>query len=593
MKTQLLIAFLILSLTSFDSEALDDPFLQDIQIRQQLIQQQQDIERTRKSQEIKRVREKSQDVKIDLKQKDFFDDGFCAKIDQFVILGNNALKIDKFADPQIGRCLTKTDLKNIKDSIENYYIEKGYFLARVYFDTKRMGLGIVEIVIEEGILSDLKIEDNSIINKKFSWRRKLQKFFAFGFYKNKTVNLRDIEQGLDQINRLSSNYAQMELEPANQDGYSDITIKNQIGFLTKPSIEINNSGNENTGRIKHNFILNQDNLLGINDNIYFSHSKTDYDGVNKRYSKSNYLSFSAPFSYYTFGGSYSDSDYLITTPGILSNQVSAGSSKSISYYVSKVLIRDQKYKISAKAQMSNASNKSFSDGVFLKISSRELAVAKLSFDNVFYTKTGSIFLQPKYNRGTRMMGSDADEVGLTKNAEKLQFQSYGIYGSMNNKFPLPKTSFNFSHNISFDAQYSKDRLFASEQIAIGGRYNVRGFEESSISGDNGYYIKNDLTANLLQFMPQKINNPAARKLAQRLSASIFYDYGYVRNKIINDQRDEGYMSGTGVKLSYSGQFLTAGLTYSKGLHSPQFLRNIDKITKDGESIYFDVKFGLF
>jgi hypothetical protein len=53
------------------------------------------------------------------------------------------------------------------------------------------------------------------------------------------------------------------------------------------------------------------------------------------------------------------------------------------------------------------------------------------------------------------------------------------------------------------------------------------------------------------------------------------------------------MSGAGVKLSYSGQYLTADLTHSKGLHAPQSLRNIDKITKDGESIYFDIKFGLF
>ena len=191
------------------------------------------------------------------------------------------------------------------------------------------------------------------------------------------------------------------------------------------------------------------------------------------------------------------------------------------------------------------------------------------------------------------MGALKDQSNLGADKQRAQFNSYGLYGSVNNTFPIPKTDINLTHNLTFDSQYSEDRLFPSEQMSIGGRYTVRGFEESSISADNGYYIKNDLTVNSFQIMPKIIKESFAGSFLQKINVGTFYDYGYVRNKILNDVADEGYMSGAGVKLNYGGEYFKVDLTYSKGLHSPQFLRNIYHTAEDNESVYLDVKFGLF
>ena len=50
----------------------------------------------------------------------------------------------------------------------------------------------IEIIIEEGKADTLEIKDDSKINESMSWRRSLQKFFAFGSYNETVVNLRDI-----------------------------------------------------------------------------------------------------------------------------------------------------------------------------------------------------------------------------------------------------------------------------------------------------------------------------------------------------------------------------------------------------------------
>ena len=588
------IFLLLLTSANVGAQTTDEAIRQDIQIQQRNKQETQDLTRQRDLQEINRIKEKTQDLESKYAAKTFIDDGKCRKIDQIIVSGNKELSLKQFTKDIQGKCLTKTDLQNIKKAIENFYIAKGYILARVYFDTKNILQGKIDIVVEEGKASNLEIKDNSKINDAMSWRRSLQKFFAFGSTKDKTVNLRDIEQGLDQMNRLSSNDAKMDIVPSDsQDGHSDIIINNQVKNISKPSIGINNSGNASTGKVRETLTLDQDNLIGVNDNIYLSHSKSDYDGINKKYFNSNYLSATIPFTYYTLGATYSDSNYLTTTKSPASTNTSSGNTRSSSYYASRVLSRSKKYKISLKAELNNAINKNYSNGSFLDVSSRKLVVAKLSLDNVFYTKYGTIFLQPKYNRGTTWMGAIKDQKDLPADAQRAQFNSYGLYGSVSNNFLIPRTNINLTHNLSFDSQISEDRLFSSEQMAIGGRYTVRGFDESSISGDNGYYIKNDLTVNSFQLAPEFIQKSFATPTLQKINIGIFYDYGYVRNKIVNDTADKGYMSGAGTKLSYNGEYFRVDLTYSKGLHSPEFLRNVNHTTADNESIYLDIKFGLF
>ena len=592
--------FLLLTSANVRAQTTDDAIRQDIQIQQRNQQEKRSLERSRDLREIDHARKKSMGVETPSASKEFVDDGKCRKIDKFEVSGNQTLNLTKFILPNEGKCLTKTDLQNIKKAIENFYIAKGYILVRVYFGLQNIMQEKIEIIIEEGKADTLEIKDDSKINESMSWRRSLQKFFAFGSYNETVVNLRDIEQGLDQMNRLSSNNAKMDIVPSTKagesgavGGYSDVVINNKVKNISKPSVGVNNSGNDNTGRIRETVSLDQDNLIGINDNIYLSHSKSDYRGIDKKYFNSNYAAISIPFTYYTFGGSYSNSNYLTTTRGALATFVSSGTSQSSSYYISRVLSRAKQYKISLKAELNSSGNENYLKDVFLDANSRKLAVAKFSLDNVFYTKYGTIFLQPKYNKGTQLMGALKDKRGLESDTQRAQFNSYGLYGSVSNNFLLPKTNVNLTHNLTFDSQISEDRLFSSEQMNIGGRYTVRGFEESSISGDNGYYIKNDLGVNIAQIMPQIIQESFLASILQKINIGTFYDYGYVRNRIINEESDKGYMSGTGAKLNYNGEYFKADLTYSKGLHSPQFLRNIYHTAEDNESVYLDIKFGLF
>lgn len=697
---------------------------QDIQAKQRIENERQNLIRQKETQELENIKKtRSPQTQSPVKEEEF-DDQTCRTIKKLQITGNQEVASwilnRKFVNPLLAKksvksegdvnspstesCLTKADLATLRDQIENYYLKHGYVLARVYFDTSKLAAAQITIVIEEGKLEKLKLKDNSKLNDHLPFRRTLQKLGAFPFLfegkgsgNDDVINLRDIEQGLDQINRLSSQSAKMEMTAGSKPGYSNIEIANQIGHLTTASIGADNSGNQSTGRQKRKLSLNQDNLLGLNDNIYLNYSQSNatplfgmssglYDSIGgvdnskTRFSKAFYASISVPFGYWTAGASYSYSKYLLTTAGSVTTMQTSGNSEAKSYYLERVLSRGQRYKISLKTELDLSDTNSYLEDVYVPVSSRRLTEGNLYLNNTFYFPNGSLFIQPKYTRGLTLLGAMKDQKGLGDDKPHAQFTNYGLYAQSNFNFNLPLPNLNLvglratsktvdnetankggaavgiaggaggtgsavsareaaldatqaavtttnnppnslplNYKLTFDSLLSNDTLYGSDQFAIGGRYTVRGFQESIISGDNGYLVRNDLSTRVSDLLPNSftkflgvaslntasqgtdpknssfLSNFSPRAILNNLRLGIFYDYGAVRNHVVSGPRDKGYMSGAGMALSYFGKFFNWDLTYSKGLHSPQFLRDIDGIPKDNETIYFSVtaSLGLF
>jgi len=117
--------------------------------------------------------------------------------------------------------------------------------------------GNLELKILEGKINEVIFGDNHFTDK-------MQEFTAFGFIEGNTLNLKDINQGLYQINRLQSNNATMKIEPAVTEGESKVYIANQKKFPARATIGYDNLGNEFTGIHRTNFSGVLDNLLSLN-----------------------------------------------------------------------------------------------------------------------------------------------------------------------------------------------------------------------------------------------------------------------------------------------------------------------------------------
>ena len=172
-----------------------------------------------------------------------------------------------------------------------------------------------------------------------------------------------------------------------------------------------------------------------------------------------------------------------------------------------------------------------------------------------------------------------------------------------------RNKINLNYTLSFDSQYSWNTLYGTDQFSIGGEYTIRGFRNENISGDNGYYIRNDLSINLKQLSPKILINTkfmnygsiiknkntrlSINDVLSRTYLGIFYDYGYTKDKY-SDSSDKqynsqsGYMSGIEITLNYYGKYLNWSLTYAKALRSPQYLQTRDGIKKENHSLYWRI-----
>lgn len=585
--------------------------IREIEINQQRLGRERlDIIKNNKKQEIEKIRENRNLEKTDYDIENFDDKGGCVNLKKIDFSGNtifsNKIIRSKLLSEFDNKCLKKADLIRIKQKLENFYIVKGYSNCRVYFDKEKLKEKILFLMILEGFTQKISLKNNSKIDKKLKFRNSNKLFFAFPFLNKKIFNIRDFEQGLDQINRLQSSKATMTIEPGNERGLSKVLINNNISHPTNITLSYDNSGQESTGKNKRKLAISQDNLFGIYDNLYINYSEDDDPNHNQKFSKNIYSAFSVPFGYWTFLSSYSKAQYFATINDQNNSYNISGQTLSKTFQLDKTLIRGQAFKTKLGTELNLKDTKSFSQNTINSVGTHKLSILTIFNENSFYTKKGTIFLKPSLVQGLDIFDARSDTKDITSNEAHAQYKLARLYGYYNTQFNIPKSNIPLNYLLTFDSQLSQDSLYGTEKFSIGDRYSVRGFDENSISGDNGYYVRNDLKINNLYLFPEKLlsskffsfnrkNGLSVTNFLSKSYFSVFYDYGYVRNKNIISEAGEGYMSGAGIKFDYLGKFLNWDISFSKGLKSPKFIETIYQQAKDEETLYFNISaaLGLF
>ncbi|MDR1691357.1 MAG: hypothetical protein LBR35_00760, partial [Rickettsiales bacterium] len=557
----------------------------------------------------------------------------CPRFNIIEIIGNKVYSkkylARKITNKYIGNCINKKNLATIQNEIMTLYIENGYTLARVYFDMKKTRINDKEntfvIVIEEGKVNTIKIQDETEGKKPKSISDNRGTFFAFPFAKNGIFNLKDFEQGLDQINRLQSNDAIMDIRPSkgnDKDGYSDIEIINKRKSFRTTFLDLSfdNAGNKNVGENNVNISVNQDNLLGIYDNIYIKYTNDLEFDTARLYNRSLYSNFSLPFGYWTLSASVTYSEYKTTVEGYYTSFNTNGNTFTQLYSLDRVMYRTGRFKTNLGAALEIRDTESYIRDVKSLAGSRKSSNVNIYLNNTLYTSLGTIIVKPSYQRGLALFGAKEDASDLMDIEPRLQYDLFKLYAYFNTRINMPlltksegqnskgevvklRNKLPLNYTLTIDSQYSLNTLYGTNQFSTGGLYTVRGFKESTISGDNGYYIRNDLKANLQHLFPRTILQKdfmnkgsswldSPNTMLAKTHLSVFYDFGYIENKhdILPDtyNANKGYMAGAGVALNYYGKYFTWSLTYAKALHSPTYLQSRDGVEKEDHNIYWRI-----
>ncbi|HEY8608300.1 MAG TPA: ShlB/FhaC/HecB family hemolysin secretion/activation protein [Noviherbaspirillum sp.] len=476
----------------------------------------------------------------------------CRDIREIVITGSPNLSERVREDISrrfTGQCLGVGEIEQILGEITKDYIGRGFITTRAYLPQQDLSSGRLEITVLEGVIEEIMLEDGG----KDSIR--IGTVFPDA---GELFNLRDFEQGIDQVNKLSSNNAQLDIQPGDRPGASKVVIRNAPRTPLHASLSVDNQGSEGTGKTQLGASVIGDSLLSLNELLLFSHRQSHPDTTRRTFSASDSASFVLPLRYSTFSVSASRSRYVSTLhmPSGLDLRAT-GNSANDTWRLDRVMYRDQATRLTMSGTLNIKNSKNYLAGEYLAVSSRKLSV--LDLDASFSTGVagGVLEIAPGISRGLDFAGALEDPGYLPGYAPRAQFNKYKLALSYFRPFQVGGT--NFSISTSFTGQRSEHTLYGSEQLLIGGIYSVRGFVKNALSGDNGFFIRNDLAA-------QPVVNLAGTQLPLRVYAGL--DYGKVSNRVADIP--SGELIGCAIGISTAWKGLSVDISNARPISMPSF-----------------------
>lgn len=565
-------AFLLL--VHFPARVFADPAQEILRQQNQIIQQEEQRRQHRES-EIRQRRENPPEP-LQLPEPApapvTGEAAVCFGVQSIVLEGVTLLSAaeqDALLAPYREQCLSLDDMHALVRDITNAYVDKGYVAARAFLPEQDLSGGVLHIAVVEGFVEGLILNDGSGLQQN-------QLRTAFPGLAGYPLNLRDLEQGLDQMNRLPSNDARMRLEPGAAPGGSVVHIENAPKKRWRAGSGLANNGQDTTGRDLYTLSFEKDNLIGLNDQFSFHHS-ADARAIGGTAPRSSSVSgyMSAPYGYWTVYASLSSYSYATTLQGLTGQYTSSGETVTTSLGVDRVVHRDAASKTIAGVSLTKREVANFIDEVKLKLSSYDLATATLRLQHSRRVGQSVLSLGAEYHHGMAALGAERNPYHLS-GIPDTEYDRYVATASAS--VPLTPIAQSLALRSSLHAQYSPNTLYGAEQISVGGLYTVRGFHDESVSANMGGYMRNELGwgAAVPEYM-------GLNKAFSAVQPYLFYDAGYV-HPLTDRERDRGMLQGTGIGVRLQGDIASIELMTGKPVDRPASIR------RDPWTTYASIKF---
>lgn len=450
--------------------------------------------------------------------------------------------------PYQDQCLGLNQINNLVAAISNLYLEKGLVTSRAYIKPQDLSDGTLSIFVLEGVVESIQSDDGDLSARQLA--------FAFPTEVQEVLDLRELEQGLENLNRLGQNRATLSLLPGIQQGGTIVNIQNQRSKRWRGSVGINNTGVEDTGeyQLDANFIY--DNLLGLNDSLITSvSSNIGSHKLPQAKSRSYSLVNSIPYDYWLFNINSNYFEYEQSVLGSSTDFLTSGSSFNTSISADHLFYRGQADKLNFAVSFTRKESRNFIEDVFLDTSSRTLYVWDLASHYVLHLPFGSLNTAFHINKSVAWFDAKTE---LAEAEDDFQFTKYLLDLGFSSRFQLGMQTVLYSSNLHL--LYSPKTILASEGLTVGGRYSVRGLSQSSLFGYRGAYIRNDFT------LPFETSWP----VLQRLDVLLGLDAGSTNLPEFDDKNSD-WVAGANLSLRLYDEKFTVTLSYARALRVPDFL----------------------
>ncbi|KVP29867.1 ShlB/FhaC/HecB family hemolysin secretion/activation protein [Burkholderia ubonensis] len=423
----------------------------------------------------------------------------CFRIDRFTLdvpdslpdgvkaKGASALPMDRFAfarewlEHYTGQCVGKQGLDVLVKALSQDILSRGYITTRVLLPEQDLSSGALKVSLIPGVIRRVHFADEKL---RGTWKT------AFPTRDDELLNLRDLEQGLEQMKRVTSQDVSMQIVPADVPGESDVVLDVKRGKPWTVVASIDNSGTRATGKLQGNISLGIDNPLGLND-VFNVGASQDLEFGDKRLGSHGWNAFySIPWGYWTATLSAYTNTYYQQIAGVNQTFVASGNSKTFDFKLARVLARSQNDVFGGYVRLSRRFGQSFIEDTEIPQQRRNNTLIELGLTDRHYFGGAQFDGSLAYRQGVGGFGAQ-DDVLAAGGGPTYRYKMAVVDANLSAPFAIAQQPFRYV--TTFHGQYTGNSLYYIDDVTIGSRYTVRGFDgETMLAAARGFYWRNEL-----------------------------------------------------------------------------------------------------
>jgi hemolysin activation/secretion protein len=392
------------------------------------------------------------------------------------------LRLQYLAAKGQNHCLGGQGINLLMSALQNRMIDSGFVTSRILAPEQDLTSGTLRLLILPG-----KVRH---VSKTSESDRYLTLFNTLPSREGQLLDLRDIEQGLENLQRIPTASAEINMMPGEQPGESDIVVSWQQRKMWRLGASFDDSGTVETGRYQGGLTFYLDNPASLGDMFYLSGGH-DARGSNEKGSKNYTASYSVPFGYWSVALTSSANNYHQTVSGSNLDYQYSGRSRNLTLHLNRMLHRNASHKTSVFYDVIRRNSQNYINDTEVEIQRRTTTAWKLGLQHRHYFDRFTFDGGIDYQRGTRWFGARPAPEEASGDGTAL---TSIVRLSASVDVPFSVFEQRFSYSSRFQRQLARVPLTSQDRFSIGGRWSVRGFDgELSLSADNGWYVRNDLS----------------------------------------------------------------------------------------------------
>lgn len=395
--------------------------------------------------------------------------------------------LSKIARKHEQKHVTVSDITNIRNAFQRKLLDKGYVTSQVYIPEQNLNAGTLQFMVMPGRVEDIRYSASSAHGP---WRT------AFSVRSGDILNIRDVEQGLEQMKRVSSQSVTMKLLPGTAVGTSIIELSIKQDKPVHGSISFDNSGLESTGVYQGSFTTSFDQVFRANDTFTMSLSGDLSGSGSIKGTRAASLNYVIPHGKDTFSLSFSKSRYHQTIQSNPYDFTYSGKSTTMKAKWNHVWSRTQREKRAFDISISTRHNHRFINDMEMPVQALRTTSMEFGVSNRKYIGNATLYSRLGFQWGIGALGAQPEhKASVAMGGPTSRYHMWLVDVDYRKPFIMGHRPASFTSSFHGQWVQGGKRVYSVDTINIGNRYSIYGFDgEYTLMGDSGWYVRNEVSS---------------------------------------------------------------------------------------------------